>query len=366
MLRVAETYGNHYLTESERDIALSIIETILPEAEVRIRRSLSEALKSSPYLDRALARRLAEDVLEVASPILTHSLALTEEDLIEIVERNDVSYARAIALRPAHDLALSDALIRTEDETVVARLAANDNSRISVPGMHRILTRHGDNTSITDAMSARHALPPAVAERLSTLVTGRTLERLIERYALPARRLTAILDHSREHFLLESIAGNSAEALRSFALRLLENKLLSSTLVLRSLAIGQFGFLLQALSIKARLPVANVRRLIADEGARGQGELYDQCGFDRAYRGLFVRLLFEARIYRVSRDGKPPEGWLEVAEPILKKGLQHYDQDWTLEQLVSEVLIEIEDARYTNPPAAGSSPAGGAVARLSA
>jgi uncharacterized protein (DUF2336 family) len=211
--------------------------------------------------------------------------------------------------------------------------------------MHRILNAFGDNGTITDALCARHALPLAVVERLTALVTGRTLERLIDRYAVPARRVTAILEHAREHFLLESITGDSAEALRGLALRLLDNKLLSATLVLRALAIGQFGFLLQALSVKARLPVANVRRLIADDAFRGQGELYDQCGFDRAYRALFTRLLFEARNYRVSRDGRPPENWLDVAEPLLKKDLQHFDPDWTLEQLVSEVLIEIDEAR---------------------
>ena len=75
MLRVAELYSVEPLTPAERQIALAIVQTVLPEAELEIRRRLSETLKSTSHLDRALARQLAEDVLDVATPILVHSLA---------------------------------------------------------------------------------------------------------------------------------------------------------------------------------------------------------------------------------------------------------------------------------------------------
>ena len=348
MLRVAETYGHRTLSGTEREIALGIIDIILPEVEVGIRVALAEALRNSPHLDHGLARRLAIDVLEVASPILANSLALNDDDLVEVIGRCGVGHARAVALRPTHTVAVTDALIRTDDETVIQRLAANDNSRISTGGFHQILNRFGDNGQIMETVSARQALPHAIVERLTALVTGRTLERLIGRYAVPAHRVAMILHHAREHFLLQSVASESAEELRGFALRLLENRLLGPSLIVRALAIGQFNFLLQALSVKARLPVANVRRLISDDSARGQGEIYDHCGFDRSYRVLFSRLLFEARQHKVNRDGAAPDGWIEQALPILKHGLQSFDPEWTLEQLVTEALIEIEETRDGN------------------
>ncbi len=345
MLRVAETYGTQELSATERMIAIAIIEAILPEVEVAIRRALSEALKASPHLDRALAKRLANDVLEVADPFLAQSLALLDEDLIEIIERHGAGHAQAIARRFVHGVAVTDALIRTGDELVVTRLAANDNSSISTGGLHQILNRFGDSTPIMEKVSARQALPLAIVERLTVLVTGRTLERLIGRYAISARRVGEILEHSREHFLLQSMTVVVAEELRGFALRLLQNRLLGASLVLKSLATGQFSFLLQALSVKSGLPIANVRRLIADDNARGQRELYDHCGLDPAYRTLFTRLLFEARRFPVSRDGTAPPGWISRAVPLLKQGLEHFDPEWSHEQLVTEALIAIEEAR---------------------
>jgi uncharacterized protein (DUF2336 family) len=350
MLRVAELYSGEPLTQAERQIALAIVQTVLPEAELEIRRRISETLKSTPHLDRALARQLAEDVLDVATPVLIHSVALTDEDLVQVIQRCSVDHARAIAMRPALNVTVTDALIHTDDEIVVVRVAANNNARISAGGFHHILDRFGDHARIAEAVSNRPALPLAIVERMATLVTGRTLERLIGRYAVPAHRVAMILHHSREHFLLQSIAGEPAEELRAFAQRLEDNRLLGPSLIMRAIAIGQFGFLLQALSIKANVPISNVRKLMADEGGRGQSELFEHCGLDPIYRPLFVDLAYAARNFPATRDGKAPPGWLELATPILRKRLQNFDTDWSLEQIVTEALIEIEEER-----AAGSS-----------
>lgn len=355
MLRVAELYSAEPLTPAERQIALAIVQTVLPEAELEIRRRLSETLKSTAHLDRGLARQLAEDVLDVATPILVHSMALSDEDLVQVIERCSVDHSRAVAMRPALNVAVTDALIRTDDEVVVVRVAANNNARISAPGFHHILDRFGDHARIAEAVSNRPALPLAIVERMATLVTGRTLERLIGRYAVPAHRVAMILHHSREHFLLQSIAGEPAEELRAFAQRLEDNRLLGPTLVMRAIAIGQFGFLLQAMSIKANVPISNVRKLMADEGGRGQAELFEHCALDPVYRPLFVDLAYAARNFPATRDGKAPPGWLELATPILRKRLQNFDADWSLEQIVTEALIEIEEERAAGNPGGPSS-----------
>ena len=355
MLRVAELYSVEPLSQAERQIALAIVQTVLPEAELEIRRQLSETLKSTAHLDRALARQLAEDVLDVATPILVHSLALTDEDLVEVIQHCSVDHSRAVAMRPALNVAVTDALIRTDDEVVVVRVAANNNARISAGGFHHILDRFGDHARIAEAVSNRPALPLAIVERMATLVTGRTLERLIGRYAVPAHRVAMILHHSREHFLLQSIAGEPAEELRAFAQRLEDNRLLGPTLVMRAIAIGQFGFLLQALSIKANVPISNVRKLMADEGGRGQAELFEHCALDPVYRPLFVDLAYAARNFPATRDGKAPPGWLELATPIMRKRLHNFDTDWSLEQIVTEALIEIEEERAAGNPGGPSS-----------
>jgi hypothetical protein len=67
------------------------------------------------------------------------------------------------------------------------------------------------------------------------------------------------------------------------------------------------------------------------------------------FRGLFVDLAYAARNFPATRDGKAPVGWLELSTPILRKRVQNYDPDWSLEQVVTEVLIELEEERATDP-----------------
>jgi hypothetical protein len=105
-----------------------------------------------------------------------------------------------------------------------------------------------------------------------------------------------------------------------------------------------------------------VRKLMADEGGRGQAELFEHCALDPVYRPLFVDLAYAARNFPATRDGKAPPGWLELATPILRKRLQSFDPDWSLEQIVTEALIEIEEERAAGNPGGPSSLRAGTLA----
>ena len=197
MLRVGELYGSEPLSAAERQIALQIIQTILPEAELEIRRRLSETLKSTPHLDRHLARRLAEDVLDVATPILVQSLALTDEDLVQVIQSCSIDHSRAVAMRPTLNVSVTDALINTDDEIVVLRVAANNNARISAGGFHHVLDRFGDHARIAEAVGNRPALPLAIVD---TLLQHLYRERFIEirETITPQNRRYSMLDRGWE------------------------------------------------------------------------------------------------------------------------------------------------------------------------
>ena len=84
-------------------------------------------------------------------------------------------------------------------------------------------------------------------------------------------------------------------------------------------------------------------------------QLFAHCAIDPVYRPLFVDLAYAARNFPATRDGKAPPGWLELATPILRKRLHNFDSDWSLEQIVTEALIEIEEERAAGNPGGPSS-----------
>jgi uncharacterized protein (DUF2336 family) len=342
MLAVAGVYRDGAMGAEEREIAHAIINAVLPEAELDFRRRLAEMVKNAPNLDHAIARRLAEDVLDVARPILAESLALSDADLAAVIESRSIDHARIIATRRELSADLSTALIRTDDETVVLRVAANENAAIPTQAYHRILDRFGEHATITDTVAQRRALPMAVAERMTTIVSGRLLERMIDKYDLEPARVSAIIEHGRENILLTSFApGQRAEEMRGLIEALHQNGLLSSTLILRAFCLGNFAFVLPALSLKAGIQISNVRALLGDDGSRGPQQLFERCQIDPAFRELFLQLTVLGRHERVRRFGFAPEGWRTNVRPVLDDVIGDTNPEQAFEQRITEALISM-------------------------
>src|SRR6185369_11301548 len=153
MLRVAEVFAEGRLGESERAVANTIINLVLPDAELLVRRRLAEFLKTAPGLDPDLARRMASDVIEVAEPILAECLALRDEDLVQIVETCSIGHARLVARRPVLKEPVTTALIKTDDEICVIRIASNDNAEVGLTGYHRILDHFAGNRQVVSLLA---------------------------------------------------------------------------------------------------------------------------------------------------------------------------------------------------------------------
>ncbi|MBL8710109.1 MAG: DUF2336 domain-containing protein [Rhodospirillaceae bacterium] len=344
---MASVYSEGALGPEERDIAHAIINAVLPDAELEFRRKLADTLKTAPGLDRGIARRLAEDVLDVARPILAECLALTDEDLVAVIESRSIEHARAVATRRELSADVSTALIKTDDETVVLRVAANENAAIPTQAYHRLLDRFADHAMITDAVVQRRALPMAVAERMTTIVSGRVLERLIDKYDLEPARVSAIIEHGRENILLTSFApGQRAEEMRALIEALHQNGLLSSTLVMRAFCLGNFAFVLPALSLKAGIQISNVRALLGDEGNRGPQQLFERCQIDPAFRELFMQLTVLGRHERVRRFGFAPEGWRTNVRPVLDDVIGDSNPEQAFEQRITEALMMMSSRHH--------------------
>jgi uncharacterized protein (DUF2336 family) len=344
MLRVGEVLASGVVGLEERMIAYAIIDRVLPEVEIEIRSELSRFLKNVPWLDHRLAARLANDVLEVAEPILAESLALSDDDLLQVIERHSIGHARAVAKRRTLSAPLSSALVKTDDEICVLRVASNDNAEVDVHSMHRIMDRFGENMAVVESVSQRSTLPLSIVERLTAVVGGKVLQRLIERHNLPAHRVSRLIQYGREHVLLTNFAlDQSADEIRELVERLAENRLLTTSLILRALCLGNFTFLIPALATQAKIPMRNVRLLIADESGRGPERLFEHCGFESKLKTLFTRLVELSRSVRSRRFGFAPAGWRAEVIQVIDNELGGPNPDQSFDQRITEVLMRLEN-----------------------
>ncbi|WP_207458323.1 DUF2336 domain-containing protein [Azospirillum sp. SYSU D00513] len=279
--KIALQLGEEGLSAAERRIAEDIIRSLASDAILRVRQTLAENLRSSPFLPRDVALTLARDVEAVAIPVLSVSESLTDADLLELVRSGGDAKQAAIAGRPAVSETVAEALIESGTETAVATLVGNAGARLSEAGLGRIIDRFGNSAAVKERIVQRPRLPITIAERLVAMVSDTLREHLVSRHDLPPRVAAELVLQSRERATLSLLAGEGEEGRGDGALERLVAQLsragrLTPSLLVRALCMGDTAFFEAAMAHLAEVSPTNARLLIHDAGRLGLKSIYDK------------------------------------------------------------------------------------------
>lgn len=108
------------------DLTLPLFDNVSVES----RRYVAAALSECEYAPAALVRRLCEEPVDIAAPLLIRSRAVSDIDLIALIGRHGLPHARAIARRKGLNPTIAD-LIRALERPTLVRVRepdANANS----------------------------------------------------------------------------------------------------------------------------------------------------------------------------------------------------------------------------------------------
>lgn len=256
------------LSKEERTIAEDIFRLMVRDAEVRVRKALAESLKDSPEVPHDVALALAEDVNEVSIPVIESSIVLSDEDLISIIDSRGAQAQSAVAKRAYVSETVSDALVATDNEDVIATLVGNEGADISENTMSNVLDKFGNNEKINAPLAQRGNLPIQVSERLVNLVSEKIKEHLVLHQDLPEDVATDLLLATREKATVSLLEpGNKNLDVTGLVEQLYRNHRLTNTIILRALCMGDVTFFETAIAKKAGVPAANAYQLIHDKGA---------------------------------------------------------------------------------------------------
>ena len=242
--KIAQYYNQGIFDEEEAKIALEVINLLARDAEVQIRKTLSENLKKNQSIPHDLAMRLAQDVAVVAVPMLEFSTLLTQEDLISIVKSSkEVASLSAIAARPDVTKPLSGALIETSHEKVVHTLMDNKKAEVTEEHLREVLQKFSKSGTIIDALVNRGSLPPSIVESMFEVVSEEIKKHLIQQYNLPQSVATEIVNDSHEQTTLNllSVSDNN-RIIQGLVDHLFNSQKLTQSIVLRALCKGDFTF----------------------------------------------------------------------------------------------------------------------------
>jgi uncharacterized protein (DUF2336 family) len=291
--KVGQEIDSARLTPDELAIAQDIARVMAQDVAETVRRALAESLRRAIRLPRDVALRLANDVEAVALPILSGSPALSDEDLITILQQASSPRQHAIASRPEVSETVADTLIEGSDETAVAALLRNPRSRIGEAGLHRAVDRFSRSEAVQQGMVHRATLPMTVAERLVMMVSEELRAYLLSHHALPPAVAADLVLQSRERAVIGLSARASRHELILLIRQMERHDRLTPSLVLRALCMGDLAFLETALAVKAHVPVENAHILVHDAGGNGLASLYRKAGMPEPLLPMF-RLAVEA------------------------------------------------------------------------
>ncbi|MEE8534956.1 MAG: DUF2336 domain-containing protein, partial [Kiloniellales bacterium] len=176
---------------SDRELALisDILNKLLGDFEVAVRRELAERLANKHKAPMAVVVALANDEIGVARPVLLHSDLLDEPELIAIVQKRTREHQMAIAMRRTVSQPVSDALVGTGDGDVITTLLKNPNARISRATMIYLVEQSRHVDSYQEPLILRQDLSPGLARRLYAWVSADLRTRLLDRFDIEAEIL---------------------------------------------------------------------------------------------------------------------------------------------------------------------------------
>jgi uncharacterized protein (DUF2336 family) len=260
--------GEGALTAGESGIADDIFRQLLARAEVQVRAVLAKNLSQTQKLPAELARRMANDVSEVACPVLEHSNALSDDELIGLIS-DDAEKLRAIARRETVSEPLSDALVETRIESVVGTLVQNEGASISERTFEKIVERHGDSAEVVEPLLQRGAIPLAVVDQVIDRLSETMRQDLELKYGNLAelKEMRQALEKSLELTSLKMLGFTSSDEELMRVLKHLDGSNKLSPFA--ALSTANLQLFEVSLSRLLRVPLRNVHMLVVDpEGFR--------------------------------------------------------------------------------------------------
>ncbi|MBK8837249.1 MAG: DUF2336 domain-containing protein [Hyphomonadaceae bacterium] len=276
---------------SDRESMLfdEIVGAVAADLETQVRIELARKVAVSDVPVQRTARRLAMDVIEVARPVLEHSKALSEADLIDVIQAKSQDHMMAVTKRPHIGENVSSALVSKGEDRVVASLLENPTARMNRETFERVAER-AEVSRVLHAPFVRNAHVPLDLLNNVYLKVEHNLRREIMRkfHGVSPAELEAALEASRNH--LSSAYGalpDDFQAAKDHIATLEKRNPLSPPVLVQLLRENKRTAFVLAFAKLVDIEFDLSRRLVEAKDIDALAMLCRGAGFDR---GLFVTL----------------------------------------------------------------------------
>ncbi|MEM7567545.1 MAG: DUF2336 domain-containing protein, partial [Pseudomonadota bacterium] len=270
---IAELYLSGTLDPAMKAAAEDFLVAALDDPAIRVREAMATAFAASAATPHQIALALSQDVPRVATIMLRETPCLLDIELLDIARTAGTDVLHALAARRAASVNLVLRLVDRADLALARRLAENRALPLQGAALDRLVSAHGMDPGLREALLTRPGLPAAIRLRLVEMAGARLVDGLA---ALNFGRKDTLAETAAHATTLAALEISETDEAGAAALvQALQAKgRLTPKLVLRAACEGRIAFLLAALS---RLSGASEGRIASLLSARRSGPLDALC-----------------------------------------------------------------------------------------
>ncbi|HEX5377539.1 MAG TPA: DUF2336 domain-containing protein [Phenylobacterium sp.] len=159
-----------------------VMSQLTGEMEEAVRVELAQRMAPVETPPMSLIAKLARDPsIEVASPVLQSSPALTDTDLLTVARTRGQEHLRAISKRAEVSEAVSEAIVERGDDHTLETLLSNEGARLSRETHEAVVDRAVENPALHAAVVQRASLPVDLLNEMYFVVESRLRETIMKR-----------------------------------------------------------------------------------------------------------------------------------------------------------------------------------------
>lgn len=314
------------LSDREREIVDDILVQLVRDAETEVRRKLADRLSHEPSAPPHLILMLAEDRIEVAEPVLTHSRQLTDAQLIDLARRHGIGHRRAIAARQPLAAPVADVLAAADEPDLLVALAENHRAALSDRTLAHLTRRAREVEPLRRPLLNRPDVPVEVALELYWWVSVELRRVILDRFRIPGDILDGALSAILQEFADAARARRDTAREQDLLVdRLHETGTITPALLVQTLRLGQVGLFGSMLARRTGLDLHSIRLMIAETGGNTLAVACRSLGIEK---GHF------ASIFLLARAARPGDQTVDPRE--LSRVLALYDR---LKQAEAETVV---------------------------
>lgn len=256
------------LSKIELSLMSEILEKLLNNVEMSVRRKLADRLALNKDAPVDLIILLANDQIEVATPVLLLSKLLSDKELIKVIRHKTAQHQLSIASRKKLSSGVCRELITMGNSKTLVMLLNNHDADIDEESLLILIEKSKNNISIQPPLIERPDLPKEMATRMYQWVSLSLRQSILTKLNLSETDVNELLRKTVD----EVAKGEVDQITRERSEVLLVNKLykagkLQPSFLMKCLNQGHSTMFEIAFSRLISVPLKSMRSFLYDRGA---------------------------------------------------------------------------------------------------